>query len=72
MHRDCAVPSCAVHPGAGSGLLEAAPPVESGFMTHYDVVALGGGPGGYVAAIRAAQLGLTTAVIEPKYWGGCA
>ncbi len=39
-------------------------------MTHYDVVALGGGPGGYVAAIRAAQLGLNTAVIEPKYWGG--
>ena len=39
-------------------------------MTHYDVVALGGGPGGYVAAIRAAQLGLNTAVVEPKYWGG--
>jgi len=34
-----------------------------GGMTHYDVVALGGGPGGYVAAIRAAQLGLNTAVI---------
>ncbi|KRE27803.1 dihydrolipoyl dehydrogenase [Mycobacterium sp. Soil538] len=39
-------------------------------MTHYDVVVLGGGPGGYVAAIRAAQLGLNTAVVEPKYWGG--
>jgi len=39
-------------------------------MNHFDVVALGGGPGGYVAAIRAAQLGLNTAVIEPKYWGG--
>ncbi|WP_099038233.1 dihydrolipoyl dehydrogenase [Mycobacterium neglectum] len=39
-------------------------------MTHYDVVVLGAGPGGYVAAIRAAQLGLNTAVIEPKYWGG--
>jgi dihydrolipoamide dehydrogenase len=37
---------------------------------HYDVVVLGAGPGGYVAAIRAAQLGLTTAVVEPKYWGG--
>ena len=38
--------------------------------SHYDVVVLGAGPGGYVAAIRAAQLGLSTAVIEEKYWGG--
>lgn len=38
--------------------------------SHYDVVVLGAGPGGYVAAIRAAQLGLNTAVVEPKYWGG--
>jgi dihydrolipoamide dehydrogenase len=38
--------------------------------THYDVVVLGAGPGGYVAAIRAAQLGLSTAIIEEKYWGG--
>ncbi len=39
-------------------------------MTHYDVVVIGAGPGGYVAAIRAAQLGLNTAIVEPKYWGG--
>jgi dihydrolipoamide dehydrogenase len=39
-------------------------------MTHFDVVVLGAGPGGYVAAIRAAQLGLTAAVVEEKYWGG--
>lgn len=39
-------------------------------MSHYDVVVLGAGPGGYVAAIRAAQLGLNTAIVEPKYWGG--
>ena len=39
-------------------------------MTHYDVVVLGAGPGGYVAAIRSAQLGLNTAIVEPKYWGG--
>jgi dihydrolipoamide dehydrogenase len=39
-------------------------------VTHYDVVVVGAGPGGYVAAIRAAQLGLSTAVVEPKYWGG--
>ena len=37
---------------------------------HFDVVVLGAGPGGYVAAIRAAQLGLQTAVVEEKYWGG--
>ncbi len=39
-------------------------------MSDYDVVILGAGPGGYVAAIRCAQLGLRTAIIEPKYWGG--
>jgi dihydrolipoamide dehydrogenase len=37
---------------------------------HFDVVVLGAGPGGYVAAIRAAQLGLRTAVVEERYWGG--
>ncbi|SFO88455.1 dihydrolipoamide dehydrogenase [Amycolatopsis arida] len=37
---------------------------------HFDVVVLGAGPGGYVAAIRAAQLGLDTAIIEERYWGG--
>jgi len=39
-------------------------------MPHFDVVILGAGPGGYVAAVRSAQLGLKTAVIEEKYWGG--
>ncbi|HEY3009285.1 MAG TPA: dihydrolipoyl dehydrogenase [Micromonosporaceae bacterium] len=38
--------------------------------THFDVVVLGAGPGGYVAAIRAAQLGLRTAIVEERYWGG--
>ncbi|MCZ9881731.1 dihydrolipoyl dehydrogenase [Arthrobacter sp. B2a2-09] len=37
---------------------------------HFDVVILGAGPGGYVAAIRSAQLGLRVAVVEKKYWGG--
>ena len=37
---------------------------------HYDVVVLGAGPGGYVAAIRAAQLGLSVGIVEEKYWGG--
>ena len=39
-------------------------------MTTYDVLVLGSGPGGYVAAIRASQLGLKTAVIEKESLGG--
>src|SRR5919202_5572883 len=38
--------------------------------THVNVLVLGAGPGGYVAAIRAAQLGRSVAVVEEKYWGG--
>jgi dihydrolipoamide dehydrogenase len=37
----------------------------------YDVVIIGGGPGGYVAAIRAAQLGATVALVEMERVGGC-
>jgi dihydrolipoamide dehydrogenase len=37
---------------------------------HFDVLVLGAGPGGYVAAIRASQLGKSVGVIEKKYWGG--
>ena len=36
----------------------------------YDVIIIGAGPGGYVAAIRAAQLGLRTAVVEREHLGG--
>ncbi len=39
-------------------------------LTHFDVVVVGAGPGGYVAAIRAAQLGKSVAIIEKEYWGG--
>jgi len=39
-------------------------------MKEYDVVVIGAGPGGYVAAIRASQLGLKTAIVEKQYWGG--
>ncbi len=39
---------------------------------RYDVAILGGGPGGYVAAIRAGQLGLKTALIEKEKVGGAA
>ncbi|GMN01455.1 dihydrolipoyl dehydrogenase [Erythrobacter sp. MTPC3] len=38
--------------------------------TNYDVVVLGSGPGGYVAAIRCAQLGLKTAIVERENLGG--
>ena len=38
--------------------------------TTYDVAVIGAGPGGYVAAIRAAQLGLSTVVIEREQLGG--
>jgi dihydrolipoamide dehydrogenase len=37
---------------------------------HFDVVVIGGGPGGYVAAIRAAQLGMKAAVVEETHLGG--
>ena len=39
-------------------------------MPDYDVVVIGAGPGGYVCAIRAAQLGLKTAVIDREWLGG--
>ena len=38
--------------------------------TQFDVLVIGGGPGGYVAAIRAAQLGLKAAVVEREALGG--
>jgi dihydrolipoyl dehydrogenase len=38
--------------------------------TNFDLIVLGGGPGGYVAAIRAAQLGMKTAVVEREHLGG--
>src|SRR5262249_26444399 len=38
--------------------------------TSFDLVVVGGGPGGYVAAIRAAQLGIKTAVMEREHLGG--
>ena len=38
--------------------------------TVFDVVVIGGGPGGYVAAIRAAQLGMSACVVEKEHLGG--
>jgi dihydrolipoamide dehydrogenase len=39
-------------------------------MSTYDVIVIGAGPGGYVAAIRASQLGLKTAIVEKEWLGG--
>ncbi len=39
-------------------------------MSNFDLIVLGSGPGGYVAAIRAAQLGLKTAIVERENLGG--
>ncbi len=38
--------------------------------TSFDIIVIGGGPGGYVTAIRAAQLGMTAAVVEREHLGG--
>ena len=38
--------------------------------TSFDIIVIGGGPGGYVAAIRAAQLGMKACVVESKHLGG--
>ena len=38
--------------------------------TSYDVAIIGAGPGGYVAAIRAAQLGMKTVIVEREHLGG--
>ena len=39
-------------------------------MSNFDVIVLGSGPGGYVTAIRASQLGLKTAIVEKESLGG--
>jgi dihydrolipoamide dehydrogenase len=38
--------------------------------TNFDIIIIGSGPGGYVTAIRAAQLGFKTAIVEREYLGG--
>src|SRR5882724_3385377 len=38
--------------------------------TSFDIIIIGSGPGGYVTAIRAAQLGFKTAIVEKQYLGG--
>ncbi|MBL4826863.1 MAG: dihydrolipoyl dehydrogenase [Spongiibacteraceae bacterium] len=46
------------------------PSVKGNESAGYDVLIVGGGPGGYVAAIRATQLGLKTALVEREHLGG--
>jgi dihydrolipoamide dehydrogenase len=55
------------------GLLVARPPERSSRVAKYDVAIIGSGPGGYVAAIRAGELGLKTIVVEkdPFLGGTC-
>ena len=49
--------------------MEIAKVARAGRMT-FDLIVIGSGPGGYVAAIRAAQLGLKTAIVERRHLGG--
>ena len=44
--------------------------MEFNLSDSYDVIVLGSGPGGYVAAIRCAQLGLKTAIVEREHMAG--
>ncbi len=44
--------------------------MEALLPDQFDLIVIGGGPGGYVAAIRAAQLGMKTAVVEREHLGG--
>ncbi len=62
----------AAAPAAAAKPVAAPAPAPAGAF-DYDLVVLGSGPGGYVAAIRAAQLGMKVACIEkdPKYGGTC-
>ena len=39
-------------------------------MSSYDIIVVGSGPGGYVTAIRASQLGFKTAIVEKESLGG--
>src|SRR3954449_927048 len=44
--------------------------IEKMSESSYDLIVIGAGPGGYVAAIRAAQLGMRVACVERQYLGG--
>jgi len=60
--------------GVNLAIRAAGPTVEAGNETimanSYDIMVIGAGPGGYVTAIRAAQLGFKTAIVEREHLGG--
>ena len=69
-HRDV-MAEAGIDLSAGDGRAEETPQEESLMAQQaFDLVVIGGGPGGYVAAIRAAQLGMRTALVEREHLGG--
>src|SRR5919197_1059529 len=57
-------------PAPGGAPSPAGAPAQAGAESPYDVVVIGAGPGGYIAAFHAAHLGLRTAVVEREWVGG--
>lgn len=57
-------------PAASPGLQSEKPQPDLANRRDFDIVVVGGGPGGYVAAIKAAQMGKRTAIIEKEKFGG--
>src|SRR4030065_99591 len=62
--------STACRHGAEAGPAEAGAQVKEIFMPEYDVAVIGAGPAGYVCAIRAAQLGKRTVIVDRQWLGG--
>jgi len=71
--RPAAVPALALPAAAPAAAVTAAPTPAAAGDFDRDLIVIGSGPGGYVAAIRAGQLGMKVAVIEkdPKFGGTC-
>src|SRR5688572_19157295 len=57
-------------PSLGAAVESPPPMAEQNNQKNFDLIVIGAGPGGYVAAIRAAQLGLKVACVEKQYLGG--
>ena len=66
-----AAPAATAAPAAPAApASKAAPTAQAAPADQYDVVVIGSGPGGYIAAFRAAQNGLKTAMVEREWLGG--